>query len=497
MNYPRRRLMKIPKFVTQAFWVISILILNIGLCGVAGAQDQQTVKQLQQLIEQQQKQLEAQQKALEAQNKALRDLKNRVETLTTEEAVVEVKAAQAERLAEEAVKKAQEAKAEADRAHREAIAVDVQKEEDLHRTKGKTFHIPETKTVVTLSGFIKADVIRDFDKIKSPYKFVAKDIVVRGEPSDEPSSRTTLTANPSRFVIATATPSDWGKFSTFFSFDAAENTTSSDPDFRFRQGWGQLDDLFWGGELRAGQSWSSWDDVPGQPETMDFEGPNATQQTRQGLVRWSRDFQKKYELWVAVEEPNYSIQNGKTKSAWPDTIVSLNWHGDWGHLKPALMGRQLQGDNDNGGDDDTAFGWGAQLTGDIKVPLLAKKDNIKFGAVYGGGIGSYNNDGGIDDAVFDGDDLKAIKSFQGYGAFQHWWLDSLRSNAVFGYVDVDNRSVQPGDTLDRTMYFAGNLVWSPIYHMDIGGEYLWGQRDNKNGDVGTARRIQFSTKFLW
>ena len=171
--------MKITKLVTQAFWVISILILIIGFCGVAGAQDQQTVKKLQQLIEQQQKQLEAQQKALEAQNKALRDLKNRVETLTTEEAVVEVKAAQAERLAEEAVKKAQEAKAEADRAHREAIAVDVQKEEDLHRTKGKTFHIPDTKSVLTISGFIKADVIHDFDKIQSPYKFVAKDIVVR------------------------------------------------------------------------------------------------------------------------------------------------------------------------------------------------------------------------------------------------------------------------------------------------------------------------------
>ena len=417
--------------------------------------------------------------------------------MTKDEAVVEVQAAEAERLAEEAVRKAQEAKAEADRAHREAIAVDVQKEEDLHRTQGKTFHIPDTKTVLTLSGFIKADVIHDFDKIESPYKFAARRIVVRGHSSDEPSSRTTVTANPSRFVIASATPTDWGKLSTFFSFDAAENTTSSDPDFRFRQGWGQLDDIFWGGALRAGQSWSSWDDVTALPETMDFEGPNGSQQTRQGLVRWARDFQKKYTLWVSVENPNYSIQNGKTKSAWPDTIASLNWHGDWGHLKPALIGRQLQGDSDDGGDDDNAFGWGVQLAGDIKVPLLAKKDNFKFQAVYGAGIGSYNNDGGIDDAVFDGNDLKAIKSFQGYGALQHWWLDSLRSNAVFGYVDVDNRNQQHSDTLERTMYFAGNLVWSPIDHMDIGGEYLWGQRDNKNGDVGTARRIQFSTKYLF
>lgn len=234
------------------------------------------------------------------------------------------------------------------------------------------------------------------------------------------------------------------------------------------------------------------------PETMDFEGPNGSQQTRQTLVRWARDFQDKYTLWVAVEDPDYSMTNGKTKSAWPDTIVSLNWHGDWGHLKPALIGRQLRGDSDDGGDDDTAFGWGTQLAGTIKVPLLAEKDNFKFQAVYGAGIGSYNNDGGIDDAIFDGsNNLKAIKSFQGYGAFQHWWTDSLRSNAVFGYVDVDNRSQQSSDALDRSMYFAGNLVWSPLKQMDIGAEYLWGQRDNKNDATGTARRIQLSTKFAF
>ena len=197
--------------------------------------------------------------------------------------------------------------------------------------------------MLTLSGFIKADVIHDFDKIQSPYKFVAKDIVVDGQPSGQPSSRTTFTANASRFIAASATPTDYGKLSTFLSFDFADNTTSSDPDLRFRQGWGQLDDFFWGGALRVGQSWTSWDDLAALPETMDFQGPNGSQQNRQTLVRWARDFQKKYTLWVSVENPDYSITNGKTKSAWPDTIVSLKWHGDWGHLKPALMGRQLRG----------------------------------------------------------------------------------------------------------------------------------------------------------
>ena len=60
--------MKIPKFVTQPFRIISILILINGFCGVAGAQeetvDPKTVERLERLIKQQQQQLESLQEQL-------------------------------------------------------------------------------------------------------------------------------------------------------------------------------------------------------------------------------------------------------------------------------------------------------------------------------------------------------------------------------------------------------------------------------------------------
>ncbi len=480
--------MNLRELAKQPFFVISFLILFTGFCGVARAADQKTLEDTERLIKQQQEQLQAQEKALE-------DLKARVDALAKEEAAVDEKVAEATKLATEADRKAQIAKDEAALALRRARAVDVSKEEDRHGgAKGLHLDVPNTDTVLTISGYVKGSVIHDFDKIASPAKFITKDIVVHGEPSGQPSNQTTFTANASRFIIGTATPTDIGKLSTFLSMDFFGNSTDSSADPRLRQAWGQLDNFFLGGGLRVGQSWTSWDDVPALPETMDFQGPNGSQQLRQTLVRWTRDFQDKYTLWVAVEDPDYSIGSGGTESRWPDTIVSLNWHGDWGHLKPALIGRDIRGENANSS-TDSAFGWGAQLAGNINVPLLAKKDNFKFQVVYGAGIGSYNNDGGIDDAVFDGSNLKTIKSFQGYGAFQHWWIGSLRSNAVFGWVDVDTRSVQPDDTLDRTLYCAVNLVWSPVKQMDIGGEYLWGQRKNKNNDEGHANRIQFSAKF--
>lgn len=47
----------------------------------------------------------------------------------------------------------------------------------------------------------------------------------------------------------------------------------------------------------------------------------------------------------------------------------------------------------------------------------------------------------------------------------------------------------------RTLYAAGNLVWSPLKQVDMGVEYLWGERRNKNGKSVTARRVQATTKF--
>ncbi|RLA18276.1 MAG: hypothetical protein DRQ62_13885, partial [Gammaproteobacteria bacterium] len=281
---------------------------------------------------------------------------------------------------------------------------------------------------------------------------------------------------------------------TFFSFDLAGNTTSSSADFRFRQGWAQLDDFVFGGNLRVGQAWSTWDDVSVLPETMDFEGPNGSQQNRQPLIRWSRDYAKAYLLEIALENPSYDITNGGTSSGMPDSIVAFSWHQDWGHLRSAFIARHIRGDDING-HSDTTFGWGLQASGGIKVPLLHEKDNVKFQVVYGAATGSYNNDG-YDDAIFSSSgDLRTINAFQGFGSYQHWWTNTIRSSAVFGWVDMDNNSALSADDLDRTFYASGNLVWSPFKQVDIGLEYLWGQRRNVDHEIGSANRIQATTHF--
>lgn len=87
-----------------------------------------------------------------------------------------------------------------------ATGVDLSKEMFRYSGKGTTIKAPLADTQLTLGGFIRASFIHDFNAIESPYKFVAKDIVVNGQPSGVPNKRTTFTANSSRLFFSTATP---------------------------------------------------------------------------------------------------------------------------------------------------------------------------------------------------------------------------------------------------------------------------------------------------
>ena len=483
---------------------LTILALSMGMLGLtpmvsmAAPTMQEQLEILQNQLVQQQQMMQDQQKMMQEMKRQLDQQKmareQAMEDIKHEGQEIEQQVTEAVNIALEAQSTAQQAESDA----RQAKLVGINLSNEMDRFgdgKGTNFNIPNTDTVLTISGFIRGSAIHDFDQMASPTKFATRHIVVQDSPSGQPNNQTTFTANASRFVLGSASATDIGRMTTLFSWDFDGNTTSSDADIRMRQAWGQLDGFLFGGDLRIGQVWTSWDDLDALPETMDFQGPNGSQQQRKPLIRWARDLNEDYTLWLSLEDPDYSVTDGGTQSGWPDAVASLNWHGDWGHLKPALIGRQIRGDADVGG-TDTVIGWGTQLAGNIKVPLFHEKDNFKFQAVYGSGIGSYNNDGGFDDAMFTSNsNLKSIDSFQGFGAFQHWWTDKLRSNAVFGWVNVDNLSEQSEDSLDRTLYSAANIVWSPTKKVEMGFEYLWGERRNMNDKTGTAHRVQATTKF--
>ena len=71
----------------------------------------------------------------------------------------------------------------------------------------------------------------------------------------------------------------------------------------------------------------------------------------------------------------------------------------------------------------------------------------------------------------------------------------MRSNFTFGAVEVDNPDFVSGDAYKRTLRFAANLMWSPTPRIDLGAEYLWGNRENEDGENGDATQIQLGARY--
>ena len=152
------------------------------------------------------------------------------------------------------------------------------------------------------------------------------------------------------------------------------------------------------------------------------------------------------------------------------------------------------------------LGWGLNLTGAFKLADMA---TFRGGVVYGEGIASYMNDGGMDLApsatpivalpivppppnqqflVLEAEAVPLL-GFSAY--FDLNWTKQLTSSVGYSQVEVDNTNFQNPDTFKRARYASANLLWSPIPRVLTGGEVLWGDRKNLDGTKGEAIRLRF------
>ena len=84
----------------------------------------------------------------------------------------------------------------------------------------------------------------------------------------------------------------------------------------------------------------------------------------------------------------------------------------------------------------------------------------------------------------------------------------MRTNAVFGIQENhwSDAIINPGNSAltDRIITSHADLIWSPIKSVNLGVEYMWGERDfhhtpgtGGNQKAGTDNRIQFSAQYLF
>jgi len=359
-----------------------------------------------------------------------------------------------------------------------------------------SFGLLGTDTRVKISGFAELDIIHDTDAILTPDAFVTSAIVTRDATAAQGSDgQTNFSVKPTRLQVETRTPLDERQIKTFIAVDFFNDFTTTTPELRLREAYGEVDDVLFGGDLLMGQAWSTYTNMSSYPNILEFQGPNALFGTRHPMVRWTRKVGNGLTLKLAAEAPDVrNFEGASSASRWPDGVAALVWENDTVNVQGSLLGRDLRASADNGTVD--AFGWGASVAGRVHMPGALKQDYATFSLTYGEGIGGVLNDVPPDASYNPEDyDLEPIPTLAWFGSYSHWWDPKLYSVLSYGEVKQDNLDFQSYNAYKKTQYATVNLTWTPSELWLFGIEAAYGTREDNDGAQGSDLRTLFVSRF--
>jgi len=362
-------------------------------------------------------------------------------------------------------------------------------------------------TTVKLGGFVRLNVIG------SRYSdgevavgglgkefFLPQQIPVGGGFS---SQDLLFSARQTRLVFSTATPVNGIEAKTLVEFDFALATApvgaqrATNPYVpTFRRGFIEY------GNLLVGQEWSTFQNLGVLPETTDFVGPlDGTVFNRQALIRYTIPLRPGLSLQVAAENANTQTALPTNPALvdtdddrLPDMVARINWKASLGEFALAGVAREIR--TDTLGVGHSTFGWG--LSGSGKIPI-GRRNDLRFMATYGQGIGRYLGLGYVPDAIFGGpvQRLARIDNFAGFAALKIGWTDTIRSTFMGSYQSAEYPDGIAVTGLANAKSYGGaaNLFWSPGKGFDIGVEYRHAVRELLSGDTGALDRLEFAFKF--
>jgi hypothetical protein len=343
------------------------------------------------------------------------------------------------------------------------------------------WEIPKTPVRMKIGGYVKMDLIHDFDPIGSPDYFDVSTIPTDGSKGES----THLHAKETRVFLDFRSPSKVGELRAYIEGDFYGTSGA----FRLRHAFVELDN----GKWLAGQWWSNFMDETIIPPTLDFEKPAAYAFARHAMFRWKQEFSKDSYLAIAVEEPNTRAEApgepGKFESPLPDLTARYRFTKEWGHVQLSAFAAQLRYRFSAGGSDDVAL-FGGNFSGQLN---FLKKDKFIYQVVYGPGVGRFR--GGLSAAPDSNGDLEPITDIGVTAGVQHFWSDKFSSLVVYNQGSNDTTEGQPGSDISAMNYMAVNLIWHFVDNAFVGVEYLRGTRTDINDEDGTANRIQFSVKY--
>jgi DcaP outer membrane protein len=359
------------------------------------------------------------------------------------------------------------------------------------------FRLPGTSTLMRIGGYAKTDFIYDLKPAGNVDSFIPATIPI---PSLTGINNSTISVRATRFNLDFLVPTRSGDSYRFFFEMDFFGTNSTTP--KLRHAYGQAKNFL------VGQTFSNFMDPDAGADTLDYQGPNGMVSIRNPQFRYSLLVAEKTTFSFSAEKPTSDVLfttpefNAEPNSPSPDGTLKLRREMERGHVQLSALFRSVAAFLPDGR-HEAVFGWGFNFAGATRLwgkDTAWGKDTLVYQAAYGNGIERYINDTsglGIDAAVssLQNPHIQALPVVGTYGAWQHFWSERLRSSAVYSFVQVQNTVAEPGSTYHQGNYTGGNLIWNPFGSLTVGGEFLYGWRDNKDKSSGNAPRFQFSAKY--
>ncbi|MFN3192806.1 MAG: DcaP family trimeric outer membrane transporter [Aureliella sp.] len=336
---------------------------------------------------------------------------------------------------------------------------------------------PTPQSQFRIGGFAKLDSIFDFDDAGNRFQFDPRTIPIGGENNQQ----LTLHAKQTRLNIGYKQETDYGPLEMFVEGDFF----GVGDTLRLRHAYGRWDNWL------AGQTWSTLVDIDSGIETLDIGGADGPINIRRPQLRCTIPVQKNL-IWNLSMEDNTAVLSGnvdgETRNRIPVFASGFRWGNERNHLYCFQGISEARFVPDSGG-EQTAPIWVIGLSGRVS---LANGDSFVARVLGGDGADALVN---FEPTI---NPISSIDTLGGYffdTGYKHYWNEKLRSNIAFRLAGLETAPDRPDDSLRRNQYFATNLIWQPVKNVDIGIEYLFGERINRIFESGSANRMQFS--IIW
>ncbi len=353
-------------------------------------------------------------------------------------------------------------------------------------------------------GFVMMDAIYDFNRSHPNWTAALRPsripVVCPGDPGCGKDGETTFSVRQTRLGVNSLIPTEIGDLKSKFEFDMfGVGPDEGKTTIRLRHAYGEL------GQFLAGQTNSLFMDIDVFPNTIEYWGPTGMIFFRNIQARWTFMNQGGTKAAIALEGPGSAIDYGQvpedlidiegvsSRNQFPDLTAQYRMDASWGHFQAAGIVRSIGFDSADESISDSLMGWGLNLSGVINT---SEKDKILVQVAYGEGIANYFNDGGADlgpETVSGGAETLPILGFLLY--YDKYWSDRWSSSIGYSLTDQDNSEGQSAGSYKRGQYASANLLHYPAKNVMVGGEVIWGARENLNGDSANDSRLQFSAKY--